>query len=160
VAQNAAKPMIDSAKASAGNAHVLGGHLLPEHTLTRPGPGEPLRQYQKAWADEYAADEQAVAWLLRSGAKHLKPTDVAIWPGLLLNFFALGGPAADASAGARAVAAHRGPDWSVDAAESLRGPLRFLVPNHPRRHHPAPAPTRDPLERNSTTFAATTGSAR
>lgn len=30
-----------------------------------------------------------MAWFLRSGAKHLQPTDVAIWPGLLLNFFAL-----------------------------------------------------------------------
>jgi hypothetical protein len=71
--------------------HIVGGHLDPEQTTTletRAGhPG--VTTFRTRWDEEYEADAFAVAHMLRSGAGTLRPTDVAIWSGLLLNFFAL-----------------------------------------------------------------------
>jgi hypothetical protein len=70
--------------------HVVLGHLNHDRTVLLGAiDGEQVAAFDRVVDDEYEADAFAVSRLLRASSGRLRPTDVAIGPGLLLNFFAL-----------------------------------------------------------------------
>jgi hypothetical protein len=71
--------------------HVLCGHLKPDETTTLAmrSADDALVTSRTHWDHEFEADAFAVKYMLRSGSGQLRATDVAVWPGLVLQFFGL-----------------------------------------------------------------------